>query len=393
MNERLDEFSAEYQAMLDMEAKQIQSRLGISEENEKSATLEHSDKPEAVALGQRRSFPNIRSSVKQYVEWYIRQGKGNTEQVSTELEAKTAEIKDKLVMSYYSNFGNAKRVIESGSLKNLFEFAGTEQDERKKAAEISLDVALMKRRDVDQALGWQRPETVYHLAVELDEEGHHPQGPGSNYGAIRFVFDFEKLAEHSTFTEGDSLNPAQIPNALSDKKRGSLSPSRGVENRQISAEHVPIAKAVFNLATEHEQLPPNAAIFLRYIEAQVGEISGAEVVSNLKGIQVDIEEAFQEARLHRLLYDADKEKYLYRHYMGRNPGDPVPPTDFSKPLEKDNFDEYYKELAGLRWANFVALLDNVKHFCESKGIEYKQTGDMDKVKDAIYYLTKKIAFY
>lgn len=385
---RIKIFSPQPPATLDLEIKKIYTQLGISEEDEK-----HSGKFEAAVLGQRRSFPNIRNSIRQYLEWRIQRGKTTSEEVLFELQTKVAEIKSTLVMAYYANFGNAKRVIDSGSLKNLFEFAGSEQDERKKAMEVSLDEALMKRRDVDEALGWQHPENVYHLAVEQVEEGHHPQGPGSNYGAIRFVFDYEKLADHSTFTEGDSLNPAQIPNALYEKKRGSSSSSKGVENRQISKEHVPIAKAIFNLATEHEQLPPNTAIFLRYIEAQVGEISGSELLNNLTGIEVDIEEGFREARSGRLLYNADKEKALYKQYYGKDPGEPNPFPDLSKPTERAvDFNKYYEELAELRWSNFIALIDSVKQFCDSKGIEFRQAGYIDKVKEAIFYLTKKTAF-
>ena len=93
------------------------------------------------------------------------------------------------------------------------------------------------------------------------------------------------------------------------------------------------------------------------------------------------------------MYSSDKERGLYQKYFKKSPEDPNPFPDFNQPSERVDMESYHNEVAELRWSNFLALLEGIKQFSESKGIEYKQKGDMQKMKDFCFELTRRIAFY
>lgn len=256
-----------------------------------------------------RSIFNIRRSVELFIKWASEQGL-NPEDVVAQLVAEAEKTKEFLTLVYYQNIAATSAVIESGGIKNLFEFSEEEGNKKKKPSETNLDSALFKRREVDKVLGWDDPEMIYHLAVESEGEGKEVS---SNYGSVRFKFDFAELGPDSTFTEGDSLNPNHLPAAIFEKNHGLGEQSKileSIKRRQITADHVHIAKTIFSLATKMEKRIPGTAIFLRYIEAQV---HSADLGSHIKEVSIDLKGAAEEFYLDS--YSVDEIRQLARKKM------------------------------------------------------------------------------
>lgn len=393
MREGGPEFYNNPEVNLEQQITELYKELQVSEEDEKLALAEQSSDMSAINLGRQRSFKNIRSSIQAYIEWQSRLGI-KPKEAAAELITKAQETKDNLVMAFYANPLKSQRILESGKLKNLFEFEGQEQDKNKKPGELGLEAALAKRVDVDRALGWEKPHEVYHLAAEERNETLAKEGPGSNYGSVRFVFDFEKLNGYSTFTEGDSLNPNHLPDSLQAMgNKNNTTPSRGVENRQISKEHVPIAKAILSLSTKHEYAQDlRRPLFLRYIEAQIGGITGEEILRNLTSIEIDLNEAFGEAKFNKLLHDTEKETEAEIKFIGKPANSRSRFANmFSEettPEPAPDYEGYRKEIANIGLNKFQEFINQIKSYCEQKNISFKTKGDINKIAEA-YHISLK----
>ncbi len=242
------------------------------------------DKKEASV----RSFKNIRKTLSLFYRQRKMDGM-EPEAIIQELREKQSEIRDSLEIVYVRHMGDIQKILDDGAIKTLSELSPTEQDGRRKS-ERSLSEIVRDRREIEEALGWQQDAPVYHLLVQNAAEREYFRSPGYDYGSIQFEFDFDEWQDRMTFTEGDSLNTVGIPNGLS--KYGSVTKKESAQQRQIIGRHVPLAKAAFDLLPDHGDFSRH----LRYIEAQVGNISGAELLRHVKAIHVDQEESRNEWR-------------------------------------------------------------------------------------------------
>ena len=262
-----------------------QAELGISAADEARAPALSENAVDAVRLGRERTFHAIRSSVAAFLNDH-RLSAAERPAAVRRLRDRAKELRGALVLGYYESLEDLPGILATGGIKNIFELNEAEQDQKKKSwrslAEIKLD-----RSRIEQALGWMPGEPVYHFVVEspADEGENYAR---DNYGPVRFTFDLEALKDRATFTEGDSLNPTGLPSSIRNKLRSS-DKTEGVVARQISAEHVPLAKALFEQATKPEDTAH--ARTLRYIEAQVGGISGSELFDYLTEVVVHVAEA------------------------------------------------------------------------------------------------------
>lgn len=179
---------------------------------------------------------------------------------------------------YYEQPEDVQAILESTSIKQLSELSPEDQDRNKKSEWKTVQEILEQRREVERALGWVEEKPVYHLVAETDvDERLATTGPADNYGFVGFVLDLDQLPVQPTFTEGDSLNPGPLPNGYPHERGG-----EAVRQRQIIREHVPLAKAIMHDAQQRD--PDRLRNMLRYVEVQVGEVSGAQLFQTVKEV-------------------------------------------------------------------------------------------------------------
>jgi len=226
-----------------------------------------------------RSADNLKKGLGNYLRNVKTQNQKDLEETEALIvERSEAVEKDGLMLSYYESIEDIEALLSSERLLTIFELSEEEQGQKRKSlrplAEIKED-----RRNIEQALGWEEESTVYHLVLERGSDR-----PQTNYGPVRLVFDFERLKNRATFTLGDSLNHRGVPDSIM-----CVTPSTVVESaldRQVTLPHLPLAKALFELASERDETYSP----VRYVEAQVGGISGQEIMETLKEIKINQEE-------------------------------------------------------------------------------------------------------
>jgi hypothetical protein len=179
---------------------------------------------------------------------------------------------------YYEQPEDIQSIIDSMSIKQLSELTLEEQERNKKSEWKTVQEILEQRREVEHALGWMEEKPVHHLVAETSiDERLSTTGPADNYGFVGFVLDLDQLSISPTFTEGDSLNLGPLPNGYPHERGG-----EAVRQRQIIREHVPLAKALLHDAQQRD--PDRLRNMLRYVEVQVGGVSGAELFQTVKEI-------------------------------------------------------------------------------------------------------------
>lgn len=320
------------------------SALGITAEDESKVLVQNGQEvPVAMKLGATRAYPNLRRSVELFLDWALGEGL-NLDQIIAEIKSEAEKFKEGLSLGYYEVINDAVKITESGGIKNIFELSEAEADDKKKPNEVSLRWAMIKRKTVDEALGWSDPKQVYHLAVEGED---YNMETASNYGSVRFRFDYNALSKNATFTEADSLNPGHLPNGIYQKN--SYLPSDELDRkresairRQISAELVPLAQAIIKVAAREERkvsekkgFPPGINTFLSYIEAQV---SSMNLMSSLQEVTINIDQAKAEEGAD------DRSLEYYYKYSG----------------------EARSKVRG----RFEAKIKAVEDWCKSKGIKF-----------------------
>jgi hypothetical protein len=243
---------------------QVFSEIGIDQESEK-AFLESTVPVEnnAVNLGRQRSFPNIRNSVRLLLE-----RRDQETQLETKIKAlreTIGSIKKSLFISCNRRMPSAVNTLQVGEFKTIRDFDAETQ--RKKAKDPkSPGGYLSLRSQTEQELGWQESENIFSLAVDDPSDGTNHNGSAWQYGSVRFVFDQEAFRDNMIFTESDAMNPDGLPYALRNQKAGE-DKRRNPSKRQICFEHLPIAKAIFNLSkTTNEFKEDSEDVY--YIEAQ-----------------------------------------------------------------------------------------------------------------------------
>ncbi|MFT7183713.1 MAG: hypothetical protein ACI9QC_000032 [Oceanicoccus sp.] len=227
-----------------------------------------------------RSFETIRHAIILHLI-HNRSSSFDVEELIKELKSEAENIKDDLVLSYSETGQDVIALLESGRILTIFDLPKDEQKKRSKGLR-SLDEVLFDRKAIHTALGWSEDESSLAMVIDDSSDELESNGSGVNYGSVRFVFDFEGLKDHTSFTASDSLNSLGLPNSISEL-------GGDVASRQIAAVHVPIMKAIFNLAREgdHKNV-------VRYLEAQVGGVDGGEVFNYLTKVVVDQDELKRE---------------------------------------------------------------------------------------------------
>lgn len=181
---------------------------------------------------------------------------------------------------YYEQPEDVQAILDSQSIKQLSELSPEEQDRNKKSEWKTTSEIVEQRREVERALGWVEELPVYHLVAESDvDERLTVTGPADNYGFVGFVMDVDRLPVVPTFTEGDSLNPAPLPNFYPQNRGGDA-----VRQREIIREHVPLAKAIMHEAQKRD--PDPLRNMLRYVEVQVGGVTGAELFQSIREVTI-----------------------------------------------------------------------------------------------------------
>lgn len=226
-----------------------------------------------------RSADNLKKGLGNYLRNVKTQDQKDWEETEALIIERTEAIeKDNLMLSYYESVDDIEALLSSGKLLTIFELSEEEQGQKRKSLR-SLSEIKEDRRNIEQALGWEEESTVYHLVLERESDR-----PQTNYGPVRLIFDFERLKNKATFTLGDSLNHRGVPDSIM-----CVTPSTVAESaldRQVTLPHLPLAKALFELASERDETYSP----VRYVEAQVGGISGQEIMATLKEIRINREE-------------------------------------------------------------------------------------------------------
>lgn len=244
----------------------------------------------------RRSFQNMRERVRSFIEevgrvrYRERRDRDVREPVPYAGVAAEAvrRIKDRLAeeagaavdLVYYEQPDDVPKLFESSAIKQISELPEADQARQRKSEWKDLDQILRERKEVESALGWTDVGPVYHLVAQTDRDMRRPGGPADNYGAIGFVIDQAKLGVEPTFTEGDSLNPAPLPGFYPHERGGAA-----VLRRAVTREHLPLANAV--LEEGRQMVPDKLHNMLRYIEAQVGGVSGSDLFAAVREVVIN----------------------------------------------------------------------------------------------------------
>ncbi|MFH1089407.1 MAG: hypothetical protein V1716_03220 [Candidatus Uhrbacteria bacterium] len=225
-----------------------------------------------------RLTANIKRGLGSYLRDQDKEG-AHWEEIGTKIfERRRAVEKDGLFLAYYESVEDVEALLSSGRLLSIFELPEGDQGQERKSWR-TLSEVKRDRQQIEQALGWAAGSPVYHLVLERDADL-----PQTNYGPVRLIFDFEKLKGYATFTLGDSLNDGGVPDSLRDAYVREKADS--ALRRQVDLIHLSLAKALFELASE--QTMDSSPI--RYLEAQVGGLSGQEIFGALKEIRINSDE-------------------------------------------------------------------------------------------------------
>ncbi len=241
----------------------------------------------------RRSFENMRERVRSFVEEIgrvrYREQRDRNEREPVRYAEVAAEalrrITDRMAeesgaavdLVYYEQPDDVPKLFESGAIKQISELPESDQVIQRKSRWKNLDQILRERKEVESALGWNDGGPVYHLVAQTDRDMRRPGGPADNYGAIGFVIDQARLRVEPTFTEGDSLNPAPLPSFYPHERGGDA-----VLRRAIAREHLSLANAL--LEEGRTLFPDRLHNMLRYVEAQVGGVSGSDLFAAVREV-------------------------------------------------------------------------------------------------------------
>lgn len=203
----------------------------------------------------------------QMIRGRLRQAAGKTERVifdKNEVSVRLREEFQKLISNStltYNVDGEAiERILESGKILPM-----TEQPEEEKAAARKTGGLLGviggaknldyddRRKQSEQIMGTYTdtgPRPVY-AALAGGSDGSLEKGAAPQYGEIVLVFDDSRLKDRVIFTEGDSMNPMGMIDAL--RRKESLSDRYGLEHRLLNRGGALVAKAIYNLSRELEE--------------------------------------------------------------------------------------------------------------------------------------------
>ncbi|PIR12679.1 hypothetical protein COV49_04625 [Candidatus Falkowbacteria bacterium CG11_big_fil_rev_8_21_14_0_20_39_10] len=243
--------------------------LGIDNKSEKIflESIPPSD-VNAVNLGRRRSFSNIRDSVRLFLEYKDADAE-KFEIIIQSLKEEIDVIKDNLVISCNRKMPSAVNTLKTKRFKTIRDFGKDIQREKARDYKDPAGYLVIKNQ-TERKLGWSEGENIFSLAVDDpgDEISHN--GSAWQYGSVRFVFDKEVFSSTMIFVESDSINPDGLPWALrhcrikGGKARGK---TRSPAERQIDIKHLPIAKAIFNISKKAGDFNKDSED-VYYIEAQ-----------------------------------------------------------------------------------------------------------------------------
>lgn len=258
MVEKMEE---KYNYFIKAEKEELFSFFGISEEDEKNffKKLEESfwykDKfkklrelnidIENLKEIHKRSFQNIRESLKLFLDYCEKEKKLDRDTAQNLLKLEYRKVKETHRIQYNCSEEKILEILSSGKIR-----PSTEEEYPTGATGIHL---LGKRIEIEKLLkiySKSTPKPVYGYLAS--EDGDTIWGE-RNYGNIFFSFKKENIKDRTFFTEGDSLNIAGVIPPLRKKltptPKGFISIESGpdVEKRQLNWDHALIAKAIYNL--------------------------------------------------------------------------------------------------------------------------------------------------
>jgi hypothetical protein len=243
-----------------------------------------------------RSFKNVQESVRSHLDYYLKQqGPTAISALVEDLKTEIAEVKKSFFVEYFEDIPDFETVLEDGQVKPLEQLIreSSSEDEKTKyeqeagAGTASGNQGYHERRShVQKELFMLNPIVeVAHAILASAGETLPPnkEAPGSQYGDLCLVLDWNKVRNRTLFTESDALNSTGLSLSL-EKNKDKIN---DVTKRQLIFEHALISKAIYNLdarrnpeATFRKKiLPPwekgTAQLAeldpasIRYIEAQI----------------------------------------------------------------------------------------------------------------------------
>ncbi|MEK9157166.1 MAG: hypothetical protein AAB448_03500 [Patescibacteria group bacterium] len=233
----------------------------------------------AVRLASERSRQNIRNTVENFFKYQTVNLKRSPGEVTAELTREVERTKESAVLSYNTNLKRLLEILDSGRIKNMFDFSEEEKREKMSFSSDPLGYDF-RRRATERVLGWGENEHPLYLALD-DADDDAKNGSANHYGDIRIQFDLDTVTDNTYFVEGDSMSELSIPYALLQHKENKYkqkTPEGAVnpELRQLSAEHAFISKAMLRIIMHQEDSGITDYNFdkfgrcLTYIEAHVG---------------------------------------------------------------------------------------------------------------------------
>ncbi|TSC82766.1 MAG: hypothetical protein G01um101420_124 [Parcubacteria group bacterium Gr01-1014_20] len=206
------------------------------------------------------------------------------EEVVTKLSKELAKIKEKSVLTYNVDFDSLEKIFETGKILPMTEQSEEVRSKMRKEGPVipgifgfKVDSYEDKRKASEELLGIY-PKTgnkPVYAALAGGSDWSLERGAAPQYGELVLVLEDSKLRDRVIFTEGDSMNPMGMIDAIRGKEN--QSDRHGLEHRLLNRDHAQIAKAIYNLSRELEkphygkgredELPGAKAV--QYIEAQV----------------------------------------------------------------------------------------------------------------------------
>lgn len=202
-----------------------------------------------------RSFDNIRESIRSHLNYYLeRRGSAAASTLIEELKAEIETVRQSFFIEYHEDIADFETILKDGQVKppeQLIRESSSPDDEKTKlrqkagAGSAAGDLGYIDRRSrVLQALFMNPTVEVVHtiLANTGEPSPTKKEKPGSQYGDLRLILNWEKIRGRTLFTESD-LNPRGLSLSLESNREKTNDPTK----RQLVFEHALISKAIYNL--------------------------------------------------------------------------------------------------------------------------------------------------
>ncbi|MBU0597758.1 DUF3626 domain-containing protein [Patescibacteria group bacterium] len=347
---------------------------------------DYSDKHEALERVDKISFQNIRDSIRLFFQYYVKDGvldmksyrqkeedvrkrvladKGYNEddtmpwqvgreiddqvraevgmpekihfdkdQIFQKIQKQLTEIRDLSEITYNVKGGDSiERRLNTGKIIPMTEFPEDERTDMRKIADpgrIAMDFFGGneaeyddRRNQAEQAMGMLKSGEARPVYATLagGSRQNIEIGGAPQYGDNVFVFN-EEVGNRTVYTEGDSMNPTGLIDAL--RKKEKMSDKNGLGNRLLNREHAELSLALYYLSQDLDRPYTPTEQFNRegkkvqYIEAQI--LGGVDLKKDvgeiiINDVDVDPDGALeyykqeypQYAHLFRLAREIDEE--------------------------------------------------------------------------------------